>query len=149
MKDPKKTKGQDDETPRTSKPKKEKPTPAAEETRGKNDKGLKYQFKFAPADPKNNLDFIGEYLGLGRKVKNPGWEMWEGCIAGEKKSPLFLTLDRKRRLTAERITRNDVLRMIKRRARTVRLPVSDSVRPSDRMDGALCLTARQPLRDNK
>ena len=35
--------------------------------------------------PRNSLDFIGEYLGLGRKVKHPGWEMWEGCIAGEKR----------------------------------------------------------------
>ncbi len=37
------------------------------------------------AMPRNSLDYIGEYLGLGRKVKHPGWEMWEGCIAGEEK----------------------------------------------------------------
>lgn len=43
-------------------------------------------------------------------------------LAGEKKTPLFRTLDRKRQLTEERITRNDVLRMIKRRARTAQLP---------------------------
>ncbi len=43
-------------------------------------------------------------------------------LAGEKKSPLFRTLDRNRQLTEERITRNDVLRMVKRRARAARLP---------------------------
>ncbi len=32
--------------------------------------------------PRNSLDYIGEYLGLGRKVKHEGWEMWEGCIEG-------------------------------------------------------------------
>ncbi len=39
-----------------------------------------------------------------------------GC-AGDKKAPLFRTLDRRGRLTAIRLTRNDVLRMIKRRSR--------------------------------
>ncbi len=43
-------------------------------------------------------------------------------LAGEKKSPLFRTLDRNRQLAEERITRNDVLRMVKRRARAVGLP---------------------------
>jgi site-specific recombinase XerD len=43
-------------------------------------------------------------------------------IAGEKKAPLFRTLDEHRQLTAERITRNDVLRMVKRRAREAGLP---------------------------
>jgi site-specific recombinase XerD len=43
-------------------------------------------------------------------------------LAGEKKTPLFRTLDRKRELTEERITRNDVFRMVKRRARVARLP---------------------------
>jgi integrase/recombinase XerD len=38
-------------------------------------------------------------------------------IAGDKKGPLFRTLDRHRRLTAERVHPNDVLRMIKRYAR--------------------------------
>ncbi|MEE9125363.1 MAG: ribonuclease H-like domain-containing protein [candidate division NC10 bacterium] len=33
----------------------------------------------------NSLDNLGETLGLGRKVKHPGWEMWEGCLAGEQK----------------------------------------------------------------
>src|SRR5207247_527758 len=41
---------------------------------------------------------------------------------GEKKEPLFRTLNRERKLTEERITRNDVLRMIKRRARDAGLP---------------------------
>ncbi len=47
-------------------------------------------------------------------------------ITGEKKLPLFRTLDRNRQLTDERITRNDVLRMIKRRARGARLPATTS-----------------------
>ena len=47
-------------------------------------------------------------------------------IAEQKKGPLFRTLDRERGLTEERITRNDVLRMIKRRARAARLPSTTS-----------------------
>jgi site-specific recombinase XerD len=47
-------------------------------------------------------------------------------IAGEKKTPLFRTLDRERRLTPQRITRNDVLRMIKRRAQAAGLPSTTS-----------------------
>ena len=48
-------------------------------------------------------------------------------IAGEKKTPLFRTLDpRRRTLTDDRITRNDVLRMIKRRARGAGLPATTS-----------------------
>lgn len=43
-------------------------------------------------------------------------------IEGDKKAPLFRTLDEKRQLTAERITRNDVLRMVKRRAEAAKLP---------------------------
>jgi integrase/recombinase XerD len=42
-------------------------------------------------------------------------------LADRKKAPLFRTLDRNRQLTEERITRNDVLRMIKRRARAAGL----------------------------
>jgi site-specific recombinase XerD len=45
-------------------------------------------------------------------------------LAGEKDAPLFRTLDRERRLTAERITRTDVLRMVKRRANAAGLPSS-------------------------
>lgn len=33
----------------------------------------------------NSLDNLGNTLGLGRKKSNPGWEMWEGCLAGDKK----------------------------------------------------------------
>ncbi len=47
-------------------------------------------------------------------------------FAGDTKEALFRTLDKERKLTAERITRNDVLRMIKRRARAARLPATTS-----------------------
>ncbi len=43
-------------------------------------------------------------------------------LAGEKSAPLFRTVDRHGRLTARRMTRNDALRMIKRRARAAGLP---------------------------
>ena len=33
----------------------------------------------------NKLDDLGQHLGLGEKVKHPGWRMWEGCLAGDKK----------------------------------------------------------------
>ena len=33
----------------------------------------------------NKLDDLGEFLGLGRKVKHEGFEMWIGCIAGKRK----------------------------------------------------------------
>lgn len=33
----------------------------------------------------NKLDDIGEFTGLGRKVKHEGWDMWMGCYNGEKK----------------------------------------------------------------
>jgi integrase len=45
-------------------------------------------------------------------------------IQDEKKSPLFRTVDRKRRLTTNSITRNDVLRMVKRRTKAAGLPPS-------------------------
>jgi len=47
-------------------------------------------------------------------------------FAEEKKAPLFRTINKERTLTDERITRNDVLRMIKRRARFARLPATTS-----------------------
>jgi len=31
----------------------------------------------------NRLDTLGEILGLGRKVENAGWELWEGCMNGD------------------------------------------------------------------
>ena len=40
-----------------------------------------------------------------------------GIDLQDKKAPLFRTLDRQSRLTAQRLTRNDALRMIKRRAK--------------------------------
>ena len=43
-------------------------------------------------------------------------------LAGEKSAPLFRTVDQHGRLTARRMTRNDALRMIKRRARAAGLP---------------------------
>jgi site-specific recombinase XerD len=43
-------------------------------------------------------------------------------IAAQKKSPLFRTLDERRRLTDRPMDRNDALRMIKRRARAAGLP---------------------------
>lgn len=33
----------------------------------------------------NSLDDLGEILGLGRKIKHAGFEMWLGCMAGEEK----------------------------------------------------------------
>ena len=45
-------------------------------------------------------------------------------LAEQKKAPLFRTINKERMLTEERITRNDVLRMIKRRARFARLPAT-------------------------
>lgn len=34
----------------------------------------------------NSLDDLGNNLGLGRKVKHPGFDMWLGCMAGDTKS---------------------------------------------------------------
>ncbi len=34
----------------------------------------------------NNLDRIGKTLKLGRKVKHEGFELWEGCMAGDPES---------------------------------------------------------------
>jgi integrase len=53
-------------------------------------------------------------------------DAYREAAGGAGKAPLFRTLDRARGLTQERITRNDVLRMIKRRARAARLPASTS-----------------------
>jgi site-specific recombinase XerD len=47
-------------------------------------------------------------------------------IADEKKTALFRTLDRYRQLTEKGITRNDVLRMIKRRATAAGIPSTTS-----------------------
>lgn len=45
-------------------------------------------------------------------------------IAGDKKGPLFRSLNRRRRLTGNAMHRTDVLRMIKRRAKAAGLPES-------------------------
>jgi site-specific recombinase XerD len=45
-------------------------------------------------------------------------------IEGDKKGPLFRTLDRSRALTGTRITRTDVLRMVKRWSKAAGLPYS-------------------------
>lgn len=45
-------------------------------------------------------------------------------ISSESRSPLFRSLDRRRRLTERRITRREVLAMIKRRARVANLPAA-------------------------
>ena len=45
-------------------------------------------------------------------------------IWDEKKSPLFRSVDKKRRLTMNPMTRTDVLRMVKRRALEAGLPSS-------------------------
>jgi integrase/recombinase XerD len=43
-------------------------------------------------------------------------------IGGDKKSPLFRTIDRRRKLTGRPMHRNDALRMIKQRAKAIGLP---------------------------
>jgi integrase/recombinase XerD len=45
-------------------------------------------------------------------------------VAGQKKTPLFRSLDSRRRLTDRPMDRNDALRMIKRRARAAGLTVA-------------------------
>lgn len=45
-------------------------------------KVLKKHFKFES----NNLSAIGEDLKLGQKVAHSGFALWEGCMAGDKKS---------------------------------------------------------------
>lgn len=34
----------------------------------------------------NKLDDLGQFLNLGRKVKHPGFQLWLGCMNGDKKS---------------------------------------------------------------
>ncbi len=48
----------------------------------------------------------------------------EAGIAGEKKTPLFRSVNKSRKLTENPLSRNDVLRMIKRRAKAAGLPYS-------------------------
>lgn len=34
----------------------------------------------------NKLDDLGQFLGVGRKVKHTGFDLWLGCLAGDEKS---------------------------------------------------------------
>lgn len=34
----------------------------------------------------NKLDDLGEYLGVGKKIDTGGYELWKGCMAGDKKA---------------------------------------------------------------
>lgn len=43
---------------------------------------VKAQFKF----PSNKLDYVSQKLGVGAKVKHSGFDLWIGCMAGDKKS---------------------------------------------------------------
>ena len=45
-------------------------------------KVAKRYFKF----DSNNLDDLGQYLGLGRKLQTGGFDLWLGCISGDKES---------------------------------------------------------------
>jgi uncharacterized protein YprB with RNaseH-like and TPR domain len=40
----------------------------------------------------NSLDNLGNLLGVGRKLKHNGFALWEGCMAGDKKS--FETMEK-------------------------------------------------------
>ncbi len=42
----------------------------------------KSKFRFGS----NKLDDLGNYLGLGRKVKTGGFDLWKGCMSGDMKS---------------------------------------------------------------
>jgi hypothetical protein len=43
---------------------------------------VKGQFKF----PSNKLDYVSQKLGVGAKVKHSGFDLWLGCMAGDKKA---------------------------------------------------------------
>jgi uncharacterized protein YprB with RNaseH-like and TPR domain len=43
---------------------------------------VKSQFRF----PSNKLDYVSQKLGVGAKVKHSGFDLWVGCMAGNKKS---------------------------------------------------------------
>lgn len=45
-------------------------------------KEAKQHFRF----DSNKLDDLGDFLGLGRKLQHNGWELWHGCLNGDKKS---------------------------------------------------------------
>lgn len=43
-------------------------------------KTVKYRFKF----PSNKLDYVSQALGLGKKVKHEGHELWIGCMENDE-----------------------------------------------------------------
>jgi hypothetical protein len=43
---------------------------------------VKDQFKF----PSNKLDYVSQKLGVGAKVKHSGFDLWLGCMAGNKQA---------------------------------------------------------------
>jgi hypothetical protein len=43
---------------------------------------VRSQFKF----PSNKLDYVSQKLGVGAKVKHSGFDLWLGCMAGDKKA---------------------------------------------------------------
>jgi DNA polymerase elongation subunit (family B) len=53
------------------------------------------QFRF----PSNKLDYVAQQLGLGKKVKHEGHELWLKCMAGDDEAWV----------TMERYNRNDVV----------------------------------------
>ena len=69
---------------------------------------------------------ISEVAGF-RTYSEPYPYISTADIASEPKSPLFRTVDRSRALTVNRMHRNDVLGMIKRRAR--RVGISEKISP--------------------
>jgi hypothetical protein len=42
----------------------------------------KEKFRFVS----NKLDDLGDYLGLGRKINTGGFELWKGCMKGDRQS---------------------------------------------------------------
>lgn len=53
------------------------------------------KFKFTS----NKLEFVAPALGIGTKTKHPGFELWVGCMAGDKESWKLM----------EKYNRNDVV----------------------------------------
>lgn len=43
---------------------------------------VKGQFKL----PSNKLDYISQYIGIGKKLSNGGFELWPKCMAGDQKA---------------------------------------------------------------
>lgn len=42
----------------------------------------KRRFRFAS----NKLDYVSQYLGIGSKAEHSGFDMWRGCMAGDRES---------------------------------------------------------------